>query len=217
MPLLSDIRFGSLAVYSPRDNGRYSVVSRNLCHAVKQDQFLTLGGQHVRAISRMVQRLGEKIAGSALEPYFSDGPVLVPAPRSSPVKPDSLYPARLICEELAGNGFGSEVRVLLHRTHAVRKAATAGPGERPTARNHYDSLRVDRELLTPGSIMVVDDVITTGSMLIACVSRLKEIYPRAAVRAFGLIRTQSSGEVTAIYDLAEGEIILRSGRCQRNP
>lgn len=217
MPLLSDISYGSLAVYSPRDPARKSILSRELCKAVKQDQFLRLGGQNVRVIPRMVQRLGEKIEGSALEDFFDDDPVLVPAPRSSPVKPDSLYPTRIICEELVDKGFGGEVRMLLHRTHAVRKAATAPPGERPTARDHYESIRVERELVTASTIIVVDDVITSGSMLIASVSLLKEAYPRATVRAFGLIRTQSDGEITEIYQLTTGEVSLRAGRCRRQP
>lgn len=217
MPLLSDIEFGALAVYSPRNGEKRSQLSRDICMAVKQDRFLTLGGESVRMIPRLVQRLREKIEGTDLEAFFVDGPLLVPAPRSSPVKPDSLYPTKIICRELRKGGFGSEMRELLHRSYAVRKAATAAPGERPTAKDHYDSLRVDRELITQHSILVVDDVVTTGSMLLGAVSRLKEAYPRATVRAFGMIRTISDGPIERIYELCTGEITLRAGRCRRCP
>lgn len=59
--------------------------------------------------------------------------MLVPAPRSSPTVENGLYPTKVVCEELRKGGFGSEVRILLERVKAVRKAATAAPGERPTA------------------------------------------------------------------------------------
>jgi orotate phosphoribosyltransferase-like protein len=76
---------------------------------------------------------------------------------------------------------------------------------------------VEKELLSSGSILVVDDVITTGSMTIASVSRLKEAYPRARLRAFGLFRTISSGEIDRIYEPCAGTITLRHGRCTRTP
>ena len=217
MPLLSEIRFGALAVYSPRDQAPLSLRSRDLCTAVKQDQYLTTGDQNVRVIPRMVTRLREKIAGTELLDFFANEPVLVPAPRSSLVKADSLYPAKVICDELLRQGFGAEVRVLLKRTRAVRKAATAPPGERPSVQDHYDSLAVVPELAQPNSILVVDDVITSGSMLLASVSRLSEAFPRARVRAFALIRTMSQGEIERIYQLCSGSVSRIGDRCIRAP
>lgn len=217
MPLLSEITFGALAVYSPRGREARSLLSQRICAAVKQDSFVSLGGVDVRIIPRLVSRLGEKIRGSELEDLFADKPVLVPAPRSSPMRPDSLFPTKVICDELASAGFGSEVRTLLRRTYAVRKAATAPSGERPTARNHYDSLAAERELVASRSILVVDDVITSGSMLIASVSRLREVYPRARIQAFGLIRTMSNSEIRNIYELCAGMVTLRDGRSTRSP
>ena len=217
MPLLSEIEFGALAVYSPRDPAQRSVLSRNLCNAVKQHGSLLLGGKNVRAIPRMVGRLREKIAGTDLESLFADDPLLVPAPRSSLIKENSLYPAKVICEELVSQGFGSDTRVLLERCHAVRKAATAPPGERPTVTVHYESLRVVPELEPPESVLVVDDVITSGSMLMASVSRLKDEYPKAQVRAFALIRTMSQGAIEGIYQLCIGAVTRHGDWCSRVP
>ena len=217
MPLLSDIEFGALAVYSPRDPGPTSLLSRNVCIAVKQDGYLTIGGQRVRVIPRMVTRLRERIEGTGLQAFFAGQPILVPAPRSSLIKADSLYPAKVICDELRRQEFGSEVRVLLERTTAVRKAATAPAGERPTAQEHFDSLRVAPELARPASILVVDDVITSGTMLLASVSRLKEVFPQTQVRAFALIRTMSQGPIEQIYELCTGTIARRGERCVRVP
>jgi hypothetical protein len=217
MPLLSDIEFGALAVYSPRDSAPAALFSRNVCVAVKRDGYLTVGGQSVRVFPRLVTRLGEKIEGTGLQAFFAGQPILVPAPRSSLIKADSLYPAKVICDELRRQGFGSEVRVLLERTKAVRKAATAPAGERPTVQEHFDSLRVSPELARPVSILVVDDVITSGTMLLAAVSRVKEVFPLAQVRAFALIRTMSQGPIEQIYELCTGTIARRGERCARVP
>lgn len=217
MPLLSEVRFGALAVYSPRGQLHRSPLSKRLCLAVKEDRTLVLDGRRVRVIPRMVWRMTQKIGGSPLEEMFADRPVLVPAPRSSPLKSNSLYPAEIICRELLNAGFGSEGATLLERTHAVTKAATAASADRPTPHNHYDSLAVRRELRRPPSILVVDDVVTSGGMLLACVSRLKEEFPDAEIAGFALIRTMSDREIENIYEPCVGTIRLRGTRSRREP
>ena len=66
-------------------------------------------------------------------------------------------------------------------------------------------------------MLVVDDVVTSGSMLLASVSKLKESYPNADIRAFALIHTMSGLEIEHMKDPCVGSITLRGERSGRNP
>jgi hypothetical protein len=219
MPLLSEIRFSSFLIYSPSGKSAKSISAKNVCYAVKQDLTLNAGNppQPVKAIPFLAQHLRRKIEGSPLAEVFQRRPVLVPAPRSSPLKPDSLSPTRLICQNLVAQGLGAEVRELLRRTEAVPKAAFQKPADRPTVSRHYASLEVTEALAAPDSIVVVDDVITSGGMLLACVSRLRESFPQAEISAFALIRTMSGEEIEQIVTPCVGTIRLNGDRGRRSP
>ncbi len=218
MPFLPEIQFGAYLVYSPQGTSQVSKRSKDICSLVKQDGLGQMGSppKMVRMIPYLVKRLSGKIAGTPLADFFADQPVLVPAPRSSPVKPDSLYPTRLICDQLVANGLGLETRTLLERVTAVPKAAFSRPADRPTLQAHYDSLRVT-ELLEPRSIVLVDDVVTKGTMLLASATRLQEAMPRTRIRVFALIRTMSHVEIERIEEICEGKIEQRGERGVRVP
>jgi hypothetical protein len=219
MPLLSEIEFGSFLVYSPRGVEQISIQSKKVCLAVKEDKFIPVGSptKNVRAIPFLIEWLRSKIAGTSLDGFFDSRPIFVPAPRSSPVKPGSLYPTEIICKNLVQNGFGSDTQILLERAVQVPKAAFSKPSERPTVHTHFASLRVKNGIELGNSIMVVDDVVTSGSMLLASVSKLKDSFPSADIRAFALIRTMSGQEVAKIVGICTGKISLRGQRTSRTP
>jgi hypothetical protein len=219
MPFLPNIRFGAYLVYTPRGATEKSKQSKDLCIAVKEDKFGPVESppRMVRVIPYLAKRLAGKIKGTPLADFFADRPVLVPTPRSSPVKPGTLYPTRIICDHLVVNGLGIETRILLERVKAVPKAATSRPAERPTIQMHYDSLRVVGELLKPRSILLVDDVVTQGTMLLASATRLQEAFPDAQIRVFALIRTMSHTEIDRIEDICAGTIEPRGDHGVRTP
>lgn len=217
MALPYEVEFGSFLVYSPRGIEKTSKTSKGICIAIKDDGFLTAGGVSQRAIPFLVKALRARLPGSSIENLFADSPVLVPAPRSAPTKEGSLNPTHKICEEMAANGFGSETRFLLERITAVPKAATSAPKDRPTVQMHYDSMRVNPELAAPRSIVVVDDVVTRGTMFLAAVGRLQDFYPQARIRAFGMVRTMSGVEVTQLIDICRGSIYRHNDWGTRSP
>ncbi|MDZ4797739.1 MAG: hypothetical protein SGI92_06225 [Bryobacteraceae bacterium] len=219
MPFLPEVQFGAYLVYSPQGTSQTSKWTKGICSLVKQDGLGQMGAppKVVRMIPYLVRRLSGKIADTPLTDLFADQPVLVPAPRSSPVKPDSLYPTRLICDQLVANGLGLETRILLERIAAVPKAAFSRPEDRPTLQMHYDSLRVTGELLEPRSILLVDDVVTKGTMLLASATRLQEALPRTRIRVFALIRTMSHVEIERIEEICVGKIEQRGERGVRVP
>jgi hypothetical protein len=100
-----------------------------------------------------------------------------------------------------------DVVPILARVSAVRKSAISAPGERPTVHQHYDSFAVQIVAPAPIHIVLIDDVVTAGSTLLAAASRIAEAYPEASVRAFALIRTMSGVEVDQVIAPATGTII----------
>jgi len=219
MPLLSEIRFGSYLVYSPSGKSPRSVSAKNICYAVKQDLNLQVGNppQTQKAIPFLTAHLRAHLAGSPLAGIFESRPLLVPAPRSSPLKPGSLSPTRLICQNLFQQGLGADVSELLRRTQAVPKAAFQKPADRPTVSQHYATIEVTEAITSVESILVVDDVVTSGGMLLACASRLVEVFPHANVAAFALVRTMSGEEIEQIVAPCAGSVRLHGDRGRRTP
>lgn len=158
LPLLSEVRFGALFVYSPRGRSEVSVRSRKARDVIKYD---TPG-----MIAKAVERLLEELPRSGLSEFFGRDVTLVPVPRSAPLKDErALWPARRISEELLVRGLGREILPCLKRTKPVPKSAYAPRGERPGVDVQLDSLVVAAEpsLLVPGKVTLVDDFVTKGA------------------------------------------------------
>jgi hypothetical protein len=133
--LLSEVRFGSLLVYSPRGSSKTSIHSRTVRDAIKAGQ-LTI-------FEDAAKKAAEILAESGLFAFLGKDRVLVPAPRSAPLTEGALWPAERACKALARHELGSEVAPLLRRTEAVPKSAFAKPGERPDARRHFDTIAAE--------------------------------------------------------------------------
>jgi len=106
----------------------------------------------------------------------------------------------------------------LRRVRAVRKSATAAPGERPTVKLHYESFCIERPAIAPERIVLIDDVITKGRTLLAAATRVHEAFPCAQIRAFALVRTMGLiPGVQQLLDPCKGEIRWKSGDAHRTP
>lgn len=206
-------RFGSLLVYAPSGKTPASLRAKDICiNGVKKGRD--------RVYRRAAQRIAEDGPSLGLDIVMTSDSVLVPAPRSAPLVRGGLWPAERICRALVDAGVGREVAHLLQRTEAVPKAAYAKPADRPTVERHRQTLAVRRELAQPGHIVVVDDVVTQGAMLCACVSLLEEHYPTADVWGFALLRAMSGAgiEIEDMLDPCVGTITSHDGlRAIRRP
>lgn len=135
MRLLSKARFGSFLVYAPSASGELANRSRGVRDDVKFDR----NGVIALAARRIAERWDALGLGDFLGPDF----LLVPAPRSSPFKdPKTLWPPRRICDELVERELGIASHPLLVRDRAVPKVAFSAPAKRPTAQEHFDSMRI---------------------------------------------------------------------------
>jgi len=212
----SELEFCSFLQYSPRGTSAISKTSKEVCHAVKTDR--SLPGPFW-----VIKEAGERIRQTLqnypfLKQIFGPDVVLVPIPRSSPLKDkNALWPALRICEELKKQGVALDIMKILERVTPVNKAATAARGERPTPRDHYESTRIVRQLLTPERITLVDDVITQGSTFIGLFPRLRESFPHAEINCFALVRTMSGVEVETVLAPVAGKIVFAHGLPHREP
>ena len=120
--------------------------------------------------------------------------VLVPVPKSSLFKEGSLWVPEQIANSFVRSGLGGRSARLLARTRAIAKAATSlsSGRPRPTALDHLQTLAVQTELRSVEEIVLIDDVVTTGSTLLGCANKLLESYPSSLIRGFAVMRAVSN-------------------------
>jgi len=206
----SEVPFASLLIYSPKGSSEVSGKSRQVCYAIKRGDTQLLA-QAVQVIAQVFQESG---FGAFLGPDVG----LVPAPGSAPHVPGGLWPAELIARALVKAKLGHEVVPCLRRTVAVPKSAFAPPGERPTIHQHFETLEVERTLLVPSRLTIVDDVVTKGRTLLACARRLQDSNPNADVRCFAMVRTMGlQPGVEAIVSACQGRIRCAGADAEREP
>jgi predicted amidophosphoribosyltransferase len=150
--------------------------------------------------------------------FFKTNPILVPIPKSSLMKPGTLWVPLRLANALVQNGLGIAVEECLRRDVPLRKAATSLPKNRPKPAEHYNSLGIQRMLSEPKEILLVDDVVTRGATIVGAANKLYDVFPGVHIRAFAVIRTISSPRIlSAVYDPCKGEITLRGEDSFREP
>ena len=141
----------------------------------------------------------------------------VPVPSSSPAS-SSVWAAERLATALHGVGLGKGVWLGLRRHQAVRKSATALSGDRPTVRQHYESLAVTNPHKAPPHLLLIDDVITRGRTVLAAAIRLHDTFPNADIRAFALVRTMGLlPDVTHFLEPCQGVVRWAGGDARREP
>lgn len=206
MPLPSRAPYCAFLKYSSSGTSPASVASKTFTHRIKNDG----PAPHdptVRAIDFAASRLSALVpAHDCLAHCFGPDVTLVPVPRSAPLTSGALWPAMRLCESMRLKRLALDVRPLLVRTRAVTKSATARTAGRPSPVEHYESIKAESAgMVAPARITIVDDVVTRGATLLACLGRLQEAYPDTPITCFALIRTMSYGvEVEHMLDPVKG-------------
>ena len=208
--MASEYPYDTFANYSPRGTSELSVRSRKISGRIKAGSDFTINSA-VKYLARRESQI--------LQPFLNPRVTLVPVPRSAPNARNALWPAKVIADVLASNGYGKEVRVLIERTVAVRKSSTSQAARRPLFPEHMDSMKSKAELFQPDSITLVDDVLTKGSTTVACANLLQAHFPAATIRIFAMLRTQGLiDEIEKIVDPSVGTIVgHNSGKPYREP
>lgn len=215
--LLHDLPFGAFLTYTPRVQSEAQKGAKDRMYDLKGDRVLP--GAGIPMTAWIAAAVKEAMAPIHFGYFFGPTVTLVPVPHSSLTMPGTLWVPMNLATALQRAGLGGVVDPCLERMTAVPKAAFSMPEQRPTAQQHYDSLRVKPSLVSPAHLLLVDDVVTSGSTLFGAARRLQEAYPGASVRAFAAMRTISNpAEFLALEDPCLGSIhLLPSGRTLRRP
>lgn len=187
-----DIDFATMLDFATKGTDETSQLSRKVCGNFKSGK--------AKVIDRMIYHIGHLPGSHPIRKMFEDAPVLVPAPRSAPMREDGLWPTRILCDRLAAAGFGGSVQEYIKRVKKVPKSSSfSAADQRPSCNTHYNSLTVVSPEAFIAKIILVDDVFTLGRTSCACVRRLKEAYPDADISVFAAMRTR--GFVTKLEQI----------------
>lgn len=219
---LSELSFASYLVYTRRGTSDVSIRARNfVVSQLKQDAIVAIatGQTRITATAYLADRLKSVLGKSTLQGFFSGDETLVPVPGSGLTVPDALWVPQNLATELVRRGIGRQVAPLLRRVEPVAKSAFAGPGERPSPQEHFETMAVQAAIEAPKVLCLVDDVVTKGSTLLGAANRLAEAFPEAEIRAFAAVRHVGfREEIDSIEEPCVGIIRLTSsGEADRDP
>ncbi|GMV23643.1 MAG: hypothetical protein AMXMBFR57_35920 [Acidimicrobiia bacterium] len=207
---LESLSCTSWVVYATKSDSDAASRTRTLIVEVKKDRRESTTGRPFAAliIGRALERLGD-LAREA----FAGSPLLVPIPGSGLTKANTVWSSRRVCQELVAVGLGDSVAEVVQRVVAVPKSAWTD--QRPSFETHYRSLAVAPTFRPPSRLLVVDDVVTSGTTMMACAQKLADAFPGVPIAGFALSRTLSQGEPSAILDPRTELIRHRDERCAR--
>jgi hypothetical protein len=206
---LNQIQFGSLLAYCPSAGYSDEIdESRKNMRALKSDSYVEEPPiPFSEWTARTMQERGSSLPFLSI---FQPSSILVPLPRSSLLRPDSLWVPDRIAQALVRRGIGARVARYLIRTTAVPKSAFSPPDQRPSPEMHYNSMTVEGSLESANDLVLVDDIITRGHTILGAANRLLDAFPASRITAFAAMRAISNPlEFRRIYDPCIGTITYR--------
>lgn len=208
---LTRLEFGSLLSYTPRGSSDEIQKARDVMLTIKSDGFIDQPPiQMSHWIGSTIQK---NVKSLPFASFFDQETSLVPVPRSSLMKPDTLWVPDRIASALVEKRLGKEVVQCLVRETPVPKAAWSDSSQRPTPSRHFETIAVQGSIEDPPpqKLVLVDDIVTRGATLLGSANRLLEAFPKARVRAFAAMRTISvPSEFVNLYDPQSGTIEYRA-------
>lgn len=217
MPLLAELQFGAVLTYVARGTTPEMEQAKAVTHSLKRDGRLALpDGTRPTTTEYLCSLLRNAFQSCpALANVLTSDCALVPVPGAALRVTDGLWVPERLARAMIASGFGSQVLPCVTRTVAVQKSATALPGQRPSAHDHYNSMAVETRLAWPSKLLLVDDVVTKGASLIGAASRLREAAPHSRIVGFAMVRTlRSSAEFQSWFNPVVGRITVSNyGEC----
>jgi len=217
--LVNLLQYGSLLVYTkrPDPDSKAAVGSRRFTkQKLKQDKVLSNGRTATEQVAEMLKELQPE---EPLAHFFTDNDCLVPVPSSALRQKDSLWVPKNLADALLAAGFGSRAEVMLRRTVALDPSHRSGSGQRASLARHIETIGAAEVLEPPMSIILVDDVITTGATILGAASVLQHCFPDATIRGFAAVGTLSYTRTldTMIRPTIDTVRAFQSGKTFRNP
>ncbi len=169
--------------FATRGTNEIALTSRKICGNIKAGK--------IEVINRLIYHIQQLAEDHPISLMFENDPILVPAPRSTPIVEGGHWPTKILANEFVKSGLGESVLELLVRNKPVpRSSAVSSADQRPTCSTHYESISTPPPAAFISKIIIIDDVFTLGRTSCACARRLKETYPDAEVYIFAAMRTR---------------------------
>lgn len=218
---ITKLDYGSLLSYTPRGDSNKIQHARDFMLALKNEAFVEdpQTGNLILMSDWIAKTIRRNITTLPFATFFRPNTILVPTPKSSLMRPDTLWVPERIASALTKIGFGNKVISCLTRNKSVPKAASSLAKDRPKAIDHYKTMRVTGILSKPEEIVIIDDIVTRGATLLGAANLLADAFPETPIRAFAAMRTISNpNEFNGLYDPCTGTITLqKNGETLRRP
>ena len=167
-------------------------------------------------VTLIVEQLADIVQDSPFANYFDGTATLVPIPTHGLMTRNSVWASRSLANAIVAKGLASETVCCIRRAKPIRKSAQSSAGNRPTPREHYETMEVQRAVWDHDAtdIVMIDDVVTRGATFSGAAAHLHQIFPGARIRAFALARTDSvprwkDPQVGIIHTPASGSWVVR--------
>jgi len=183
--------------------------SKQVMLALKRDKVIASSPRILMSqyIANLLKKKKDTLPFSS---YFDGDAILVPVPKSSLMTPYTLWVPKRIASAIVRVGLAKGVLTCLSRVESLPKAATSPAKDRPLAKDHYRTIRVQESLCQPSKIILIDDIVTRGATLLGAANCLADFFSNTPIYGFAAIRTTSNpNEFTKIYDPCIGTIMLR--------
>jgi len=183
----SSLVFGSLLSYATKGDRHSEEIQRNheVTAAIKNDKVIFAKELGPDYLARVFESCCQ---GTDLDGFIPPDAILVPLPRSSPLKPGTFWPAWRIAEALVSRGIGSKVEAFLERTTATLSSSRAG-GERIPERHFQTSCMIASDLFIFESevpLVLIDDFIGSGATALGMAWHIDTLFPNADLRLFAV-------------------------------
>ncbi len=231
--LLEKLEFCSIFSYCPKDNSEEGLFAKKVRDWIKNDIIVTVKKSVFReGKTIMVEKempmshyVADVLKNLVDEGYFSEffqsDVILVPMPRSAPLKKGQLWPAYQIANAMENKELGVVVP-LIQRLMPIQKSSYAPPSKRPKPADHFNSMGINKtaELdLDFERIVLVDDIVTRGHTFMGAGWRLMVTYPDVEIKAFAAMQTISDKSKFKRYFYPAKGVInywANSGTCRRD-
>ena len=207
---IPQIDFGAFLTYSPYGESENALRSKTVRTQLKQDEVVNYGGTQQLMSEYLSEMIRNRIETLPFRNFFNNVTILVPAPSSSLLTPNSLWVPQRLANALVRRGLGKDVGTCLERSKAIPKSSSSKPENRPKVTVQYDSMTVQKIIDEPNEIVVIDDIVTRGTTLLGSINLLHDSFPNTKIRGFAFMRTMTTpSEFEKIVNPCIGKIKLR--------
>lgn len=215
---ITTLEFSSFLTYSPRGTSSVAKESRTVMSDLKNDKSIQIKQNKILTSEYYTQKIKSMINTLSFASYFHAKQILVPVPKSSLTKKNTLWASKCLADALIRNGLGKNVNTCLFRKFAVLKSSMCKPRDRPKPRKHFDSLSMKKIPNCLEEVLLIDDIVTRGSTFLGAANRIKIECPTTKIRAFAFMRTISnSDEFEKIVNPYSGMITIKDNDAFRKP